>query len=105
MSLIVLLSWLLSLKVYYIDNGCYAQIEVHNLLELPPSLVSVPSLALHCALDHVMPLNEEWSDQCLEFFARLFLGKVVTITIKVSQRNSYSQGHMISCDVTSHDLM
>ena len=73
--------------MYFIDNGCYTQIEVHNLLEMSPSLVSVPSLALRCALDHVMPLNEEWSEQCLEFFSRLFLGKVVAITIKVSQGN------------------
>ena len=80
----LLLLWLLLLKVYFIDNGCYSQIEVQNLLEMPASLISVPSLALHCGLDRVMPLDKEWSEQCLEFFSRLFMGKAVTITIKVS---------------------
>ena len=84
--------------MYFIDNGCYRQVEVHNLLEMPPSLASVPSLALHCALDHVIPLNEQWSEQCLEFFERLFLGKVVAITIKVSQENMLLRWG-------SHDLM
>jgi len=83
MSLIAVVVMVTVTKVYFIDNGCYAQMEVHNLLEMPPSLVSVPSLALNCALDHVMPLTEEWSEECLEFFSRLFFGKRITITIKV----------------------
>lgn len=78
-----LLSWLPLLKVYFIDNGCYGQTEAHNLLEMPPSLMKIPSLALQCSLDRVTPLDGEWSDQCLEFFSRLFLGKAVAITIKV----------------------
>lgn len=84
-------------KVYFIDNGFYARIEAYNLLEMPPVLVKVPSLALHCSLDHVIPLSEEWSEQCLEFFSRLFLGKPVSITIKVSQETYVTLG--------SHDLM
>lgn len=70
-------------KVYFIDDGYYRQIEVHNLLEMPPSLMSIPSLAIRCSLDRVIPLNEKWSEQCLEFFSLLFLGKEVIITIKV----------------------
>jgi len=87
-------------KVYFIDNGCYGQVEAKKLSEMPPLLMGVPSLAIHCSLNHVIPLNEEWSEQCLEFFSRLFLGKVVTITIQVIKKLcDVVHAHMMSCDV------
>ena len=69
------------------------------MLEMPPSLMKVPSLALRCSLDRVTPLSETWSDQCIEFFTRLFLGKAVAIVIKVSwEKIMYENDHMTSCN-------
>ena len=71
------------LQVYFIDNGLYGSVEAASLLEMPISLINIPSLALHCSIDHIVPIGDTWDDKGIEFFSRLLLGNSVTITVKV----------------------
>jgi len=61
----------------------YGSVEAANLLEMPLALNNIPSLALQCSIDRVVPCGGTWDDNCLKFFTKLLLGNIVTVTIKV----------------------
>jgi len=76
-------SYYVFLQVYFIDNGVYGSVEAASLLEIPISLINIPSLALHCSIYHIVPSGGTWDDKGIQFFSRLLLGNTVTITVKV----------------------
>lgn len=55
-------------KVLYIDQGCKGFPSTSTLKVLPPSLQKIPSIAVHCALHGVTPMNGQWSHQAIQEF-------------------------------------
>ncbi|KAM8749037.1 RING finger protein 17 isoform 2-T3 [Acanthopagrus schlegelii] len=67
-------------EVRYVDFGNKDILSVSNLRKIKDEFFALPSMAIHCCLSDVVPLNgETWSDACTKRFISLADQKLVTI--------------------------
>ncbi|CAK6968526.1 LOW QUALITY PROTEIN: RING finger protein 17 [Scomber scombrus] len=72
-------------EVLYVDFGNTKILSVSDLRKIKDEFFALPSLAIHCCLSDVFPLDgENWSDACIKTFISLAHQKLVTIVATAS---------------------
>nr|XP_046259663.1 RING finger protein 17 isoform X1 [Scatophagus argus] len=67
-------------EVRYVDFGNESIVSVSDLRKIKDEFFALPSMAIHCCLSDVIPLDgETWSDACTNRFISLAHQKLVTI--------------------------
>ncbi|XP_027147115.1 RING finger protein 17 isoform X2 [Larimichthys crocea] len=67
-------------EVYYVDFGNKNILSVSDLRMIKDEFFALPSMAIHCCLSDVIPLDgESWSDACTKRLISLVYQKLVTI--------------------------
>nr|XP_015803741.2 tudor domain-containing 6 isoform X1 [Nothobranchius furzeri] len=76
--------------VFFVDYGNKEVVDMCKIRILPPELKTLPQLALKCSLDGVMPKNEKWSQNALDFFIQAVAEKEVNVHVKAKYSDCYS---------------
>ncbi|XP_062258691.1 RING finger protein 17 [Platichthys flesus] len=76
-----------NVEVRFVDFGNIQILSVSDLRKMKDEFFALPSMAIHCCLSDVTPLNgETWSDTCTNRFISLAHEKLVSI-VKTGRRH------------------
>ncbi|XP_074550284.1 RING finger protein 17 [Halichoeres trimaculatus] len=72
-------------EVRYVDLGCKKTLTVRDLRKIKDEFFALPSMAIHCCLSEVNPVDgETWDEACVNRFISLADQKLVTIVATAS---------------------
>ncbi|XP_058476020.1 RING finger protein 17 isoform X2 [Solea solea] len=89
-------------EVRFVDFGNVKILSVSDLKKIKDEFFALPSMAIHCCLSDVIPLDgATWSDACTDRFISLAHQKLVTIVAK--GKGAKSRPLPLQLYVRSHD--